>query len=112
MTNMEGLKESAARIERVLEAARTELGKADADTNWQGLTQNFQWGAEETNNFARQLAQSQDSDHSDALVHAFILRQLEITMGFLARLSEAVVTMQERMERMEQGAVGTTPLSS
>jgi len=106
--------ESAARLERVVEAARSELGRAERDTNWRGLTENFAYGAEETNTLARAMAESQaqGGENGDALVHAFILRQLEITMGFLSKLSEAMVNMQDRLERVEREVTLTEPVTS
>ena len=103
MTKIEGLQESAARLERVMEAARSELGRPATDTNWQGLCQNFASTAEETQNLAQELAKSQEQgDAESALLHAFTLRQLEITMNFLSKLSAAMVSMEERLDKMEE----------
>ncbi len=96
-----GIKESAQRIERVLEVVRAEMGKTTRETDWAGLAQHFATGAAETKELARELADSQDDGANNALINVFMLRQLEISLAFISRLSDQIAFLQERLELTE-----------
>jgi hypothetical protein len=94
-------KESAQRIEQVLEVVRAEMGQTTKETDWAGLARHIATGAAETKELAFQLAKSQDGDGDDALLSVFILRQLEICMTFISKLSDLTESLQERLEHIE-----------
>lgn len=100
-----GLKESAEHIEHVLQIVRTELGKTEKDTDWQGLSRHFASGAEETKRLAEELAASQEADHEYSLLTLFMLRQIEISISFIANLSEQIAFLHNRMEQFEKDVV-------
>lgn len=97
-----GLKESAEHIEQAVEVVRAELGKMEMETDWPGLSRHFATGAEATKELARELAESQASAQGDALVSLFMLRQIEVSMSFIARLSNQMATLHQRLDRMEK----------
>jgi hypothetical protein len=96
-----GFKESAQRIERVLEVVRAEMGKTTRETDWGGLARHFAIGAAETRELARELVASRDDDENSALVIVFMLRQLEICLAFISKLSDQIAFLQERLELTE-----------
>jgi hypothetical protein len=96
-----GFKESAQRIEEVLEVVRAEIGPTAKETDWAGLARHIATGAAETKGLAFQLAKSQDGDGDDALLSVFILRQLEICLAFISKLSDLTESLQKRLEHME-----------
>ncbi|HZA22677.1 MAG TPA: hypothetical protein VFA32_08755 [Dehalococcoidia bacterium] len=97
----EGFKESAQRVEQVLEVVRAEMGKTAKETDWAGLARHFATGAAETKELALELASSQDADENNSLIHIFMLRQLEISLTFISKLSGQISLLQERVELME-----------
>lgn len=96
-----GFKESAQRIEEVLEVVRAEIGPTAKETDWAGLARHIATGAAETKVLAFQLARSQEAEEGDALVSVFILRQLEICLTFISKLSHQTESLQKRLEHME-----------
>ena len=97
----EGFRESARRTEQVVEVLRTEMGKMTKETDWAGLAQHFATGAAETKKLALELADPQDIDENTSLIHVFTLRQLEISLTFISKLSDQIALLQERLELME-----------
>lgn len=96
-----GFEESAQRIEQVLEVMRDEIANAGTETDWAGLSRQFATGAEETRELALKLGSLQRSNESDALIHTFMLRQLEISLAFISKLSNQVVALQEGLASLE-----------
>lgn len=92
-----GMPQSAERIERVLEVVRRELGKSAQETDWQSLIHHWAQGVEETEVFASAMGSAESTDGGAALVHVFLLRQLEISMQFIAKLAQQVTLLQNRV---------------
>jgi len=100
---------SAERLEKALEVVRSELGKAEKEAHWAGLSRHLATGAERTREFAAKLGESQSLDPNDTLIHVFTLRQLEITMSLISRLSGQMAEVQARLDHLEaaKGTRGT-----
>jgi hypothetical protein len=57
--------------------------------DWTGLARHFATGAAETRELALELASSsQDGEENNSLMYVFMLRQLEISLAFISKLSE------------------------
>jgi hypothetical protein len=101
LNRAKGFRESAQRIEQVVEVVRAEMSKMTKETDWVGLAQHFATGAAETKELALELAGSQDTDENNSFIYVFMLRQLEISLIFISKLSDQIALLQERLELME-----------
>lgn len=93
-----GIEVSARRIEDVIEEIRAEIGKLEATRP--GLSNRTQGRELENEKFTRDVASSQGE--GDPLMSLFVLRQLEIALAFISRLSGEVSELNERVAKLQR----------
>jgi hypothetical protein len=102
MQRLAALKESTERIEEAVQAVRSEIGRVERETEWDGLATPADRGTQRTHELGREMAQS-DISENGALTHLFTLRQLEIALSLISELSGHLSELSERLEKIEAG---------
>ena len=111
MERLSALRESTERIEKAVEVVRSEIGRVEKGTEWEGLSGRPDTGTQRTRDLAREMAESQGAEEHGSLIHLFTLRQLEIALGLISELSSHIVVLHERLEQIEKN-MGQTGLPS
>jgi hypothetical protein len=93
-----GIEVSARRIEEVIEEIRAEIGRLEASRP--GLSNRAHVSEPENEDFTREVASAQGE--GDPMMNLFVLRQIEVTLAFISRLSGEGSNLNERVSRLQR----------
>jgi|GEM_PF-5186532 hypothetical protein len=92
------LYESTDRLAETTAAIRSELGRFGPEHFFSGLCHNEPAASDHTMAFARTLSVLRGNEQTDALFHAFVLRQIEVMYRLVSRIDH-------RLERIDDELV-------